>query len=381
MTSGFWAAANSHVGVVRKGNEDAGLASRRLLAVADGMGGHAAGEVASSAVIRTLEDGLASMPSEMAAVEKWLLEAVNDAHGFVGDLIAHDADRRGMGTTFSALAVSEDGIVIGHIGDSRIYRLRDGVLKQLTTDHTYVQMLVDRGEITPDEAAIHPRRNLMLRAIDGLNDVVIDITKIDVESGDRFLLCSDGLSGVISNDVIREVLSRPDLTLAVSSLIELTLAAGAPDNVTVVVGEYQHEAADFAGFVVGSALEETQTLEEQAESAPRSHRTGWLIGLAVALAIGVGLFTLSAWIDKQWYVGTNGTYVTIYNGVPQKVGPLSLSESVKVSTIPMTALSEVDRATVENGVAVASLNEGIDLLDVLYERSSLCDPATSQCTK
>lgn len=381
MTSGFWAAANSHVGVVRKGNEDAGLASLKLLAVADGMGGHAAGEVASSAVIRTLNDGLPSMPTEMEAVERWLLEAVNNAHGFVGDLIANDADRRGMGTTFSALAVSDDGIVIGHIGDSRIYRLRDGVLQQLTTDHTYVQMLVDRGEISPEEAAIHPRRNLMLRAIDGLHDVVIDITKIDVVSGDRFLLCSDGLSGVISNDVIREVLSRPDLTLAVSTLIEFTLAAGAPDNVTVVVGEFQHEAADFGAFVVGSALEETQTLEEEPEPEVRRRRYGWLIGLVIAIVIGVGLFTLSAWIDKQWYVGTNGTYVTIYNGIPQSVGPLALSEPIRVSSISVAALSEVDRATIESGVAVASLNDGIDLLDVLYERSSLCDPATSQCTK
>ena len=142
---------------------------------------------------------------------------VNDAHSFVGDLIANDADRRGMGTTFSALALSDDGIVIGHIGDSRIYRLREDHLQQVTTDHTYVQMLVDRGEITPAEAAVHPRRNLMLRAIDGLNDVVIDITKFEVQSGDRFLLCSDGLSGVLSEDVIKEVMSRSDLTLAVST--------------------------------------------------------------------------------------------------------------------------------------------------------------------
>lgn len=381
MTAGFWSVANSHVGVVRKGNEDAGLASLRLLAVADGMGGHAAGEVASSAVIRTLNDGLESMPTDMEAVENWLLEAVNNAHAFVGDLIANDADRRGMGTTFSALAVSDGGVVIGHIGDSRIYRLRDGVLQQLTTDHTYVQMLVDRGEITPDEAAIHPRRNLMLRAIDGLNDVVIDITKIEVVSGDRFLLCSDGLTGVISNDVIRDVLSRPDLTLAVSTLIEFTLSAGAPDNVTVVVGEYQDQAADFTPFVVGSALEETQTIDKDVEDQDKRGVSGWLIALVAAITIGVGLFTLSAWIDKQWYVGTNGTYVTIYNGIPQSIGPLALSEPMRVSTIPVSALGEVDRTSLENGVAVGSLNEGIDLLDVLYERSSLCDPATSQCTK
>lgn len=312
MSAGFWAVANSHVGVVRQGNEDAGLASVRLLAVADGMGGHAAGEVASSAVIRTLNEGLDTLPTAMSAVEDWLLEVVNEAHGFVGDLIATDPDRRGMGTTFSALALSDEGIVIGHIGDSRIYRLRDGEMQQVTTDHTYVQMLVDRGEITPAEAAVHPRRNLMMRAIDGLNDVVIDITKFDVQAGDRFLLCSDGLSGFLSNEVISDVMSRPDLTLAVSTLIELTLSAGAPDNVTVVIGEYRDEAESFTPFVVGSALEETQTVDE--ETAPQRRRFTWWPWALAVVVLAIGALSVSAWINKQWYLGSNGLYVTVYNG-------------------------------------------------------------------
>lgn len=379
MSAGFWAVANSHVGVVRRGNEDAGLASVRLLAVADGMGGHAAGEVASSAVIRTLHDGLETLPTEMTSVEDWLLEVVNDAHGFVGDLIANDADRRGMGTTFSALALSDEGIVIGHIGDSRIYRLREGNLQQVTTDHTYVQMLVDRGEITPAEAAVHPRRNLMLRAIDGLNDVVIDITKFEVQAGDRFLLCSDGLSGVLSEDVIKEVMSRPDLTLAVSTLIDLTLAAGAPDNVTVVIGEYRDVAEDFTPFVVGSALEEKQTAEEE-PVAERSRLRRWVPWIAVASILLVGVFTAAAWINQQWYVGSNGEYVTLYNGIPQHLGTLALSEPVRVSVIPVSALSEVDRSSLEAGISVDSLNDGIALFNELFMRSSLCNDATAQCS-
>ena len=380
MNAGFWAVANSHVGVVRQGNEDAGLASARLLAVADGMGGHAAGEVASSAVIRTLHEGLETLPTEMSAVEDWLLEVVNDAHGFVGDLIANDADRRGMGTTFSALALSDEGIVIGHIGDSRIYRLRDGVMQQVTTDHTYVQMLVDRGEITPAEAAVHPRRNLMMRAIDGLNDVVIDITKFDVQTGDRFLLCSDGLSGVLSNEVISDVMSRPDLTLAVSTLIELTLSAGAPDNVTVVIGEYRAEAEEFTPFVVGSALEETQTIEEEAAPQRRRRFTWWPWALAVVI-LAIGALSVSAWINKQYYLGSNGLYVTIYNGIPQHLGSMALSEPVEVSNVAMVTLTQVDRDRLADGITVGSLADGEQLVKDLYLRSSICNSDTSPCTR
>lgn len=380
MNAGFWAVANSHVGVVRQGNEDAGLASARLLAVADGMGGHAAGEVASSAVIRTLHEGLETLPTEMSAVEDWLLEVVNDAHGFVGDLIANDADRRGMGTTFSALALSDEGIVIGHIGDSRIYRLRDGVMQQVTTDHTYVQMLVDRGEITPAEAAVHPRRNLMMRAIDGLNDVVIDITKFDVQTGDRFLLCSDGLSGVLSNEVISDVMSRPDLTLAVSTLIELTLSAGAPDNVTVVIGEYRAEAEEFTPFVVGSALEETQTIEEEVTPERRRRFTWWPWALAVVI-FAIGALSVSAWINKQYYLGSNGLYVTIYNGIPQRLGSLALSEPVEVSNVAMVTLTQVDRDRLADGITVGSLADGEQLVKDLYLRSSICNSDTSPCTR
>mgnify|MGYP000611942880 FL=1 len=380
MNAGFWAVANSHVGVVRQGNEDAGLASARLLAVADGMGGHAAGEVASSAVIRTLHEGLETLPTEMSAVEDWLLEVVNDAHGFVGDLIANDADRRGMGTTFSALALSDEGIVIGHIGDSRIYRLRDGVMQQVTTDHTYVQMLVDRGEITPAEAAVHPRRNLMMRAIDGLNDVVIDITKFDVQTGDRFLLCSDGLSGVLSNEVISDVMSRPDLTLAVSTLIELTLSAGAPDNVTVVIGEYRAEAEEFTPFVVGSALEETQTIEEEAAPQRRRRFTWWPWALAIVI-LAIGALSVSAWINKQYYLGSNGLYVTIYNGIPQHLGSMALSEPVEVSNVAMVTLTQVDRDRLADGITVGSLADGEQLVKDLYLRSSICNSDTSPCTR
>ena len=311
---------------------------------------------------------------------EWLLEVVNDAHSFVGDLIANDADRRGMGTTFSALALSDDGIVIGHIGDSRIYRLREDHLQQVTTDHTYVQMLVDRGEITPAEAAVHPRRNLMLRAIDGLNDVVIDITKFEVQSGDRFLLCSDGLSGVLSEDVIKEVMSRSDLTLAVSTLIDLTLAAGAPDNVTVVIGEYREQAEDFTPFVVGSALEEKQTADAEA-AQPRPRWRLWLPWAGAVSLVAIGIFTALAWINTQWYVGSNGSYVTIYSGIPQHLGSVSLSESVQVSAIPVWSLNEVDRSSVEAGISVSSLEDGVSLFNELYGRSTLCNNVTAQCSK
>jgi protein phosphatase len=220
----------------------------------------------------------------------------------------------------------------------------------------------------------------MMRAIDGLNDVVIDITKFDVQTGDRFLLCSDGLSGVLSNEVISDVMSRPDLTLAVSTLIELTLSAGAPDNVTVVIGEYRAEAEEFTPFVVGSALEETQTIEEEVAPQRRRRFTWWPWALAVVI-IAIGALSVSAWINKQYYLGSNGLYVTIYNGIPQHLGSMALSEPVEVSNVAMVTLTQVDRDRLADGITVGSLADGEQLVKDLYLRSSICNSDTSPCTR
>lgn len=382
MTSGFHAVARSHVGVVRTSNEDAGLSSRRLLAVADGMGGHAAGEVASSAVITTIANQLNEMPVHTDEIETWIVANVNEAHGFVGDLIAQNHERRGMGTTLSVLAACNDGVVYGHIGDSRIYRLRNGVLQQISRDHTYVQSLVDNGELTPEAALTHPRRNLLMRAIDGIHDVPIDLSALDAEPGDRFLLCSDGLSGVISDSRLEEILQHPDLTYVVSTLIEMALSAGAPDNVTAIIGEYQSEPEDFAPMLVGAALvEEVVTAHTESESETEAtawwHKfLPWLSGLAL-ISVLIGGF--SWWLSQQWFVGSDGTHVVIYQGIPQNLGPLDFSKRIETTELPIDSLFEVDLENVEDGVTAQDFTDAERIVAELWSRSALCLETSLNC--
>lgn len=349
MSLGFRVVASSHVGLVRTGNEDAGLASSRLLAVADGMGGHAAGEVASAAVIQSLVDSLEDLPSNVSDIKDWLLQHINEAHAFVGDLIAADPDRRGMGTTLTVAVASDDGLVVGHIGDSRIYRLRNGELQQLSTDHTYVEMLVESGEISAEQALHHPRRNLLLRAIDGIHAVELDLQVLDLQLGDRYLLCSDGLSGLLGPQVIQEVLGNADPTLVASQLIDFTLAAGAADNVTVVIGDVTEQPTAAAPFMVGCAAATTV-----AATAPTKRRR-WYRWLWLLLVPVVGLLGFNSWLNAQWFVGSNGVYVTVYQGVPQHLGPFDLATAVETSSLPVSSLDSISQAGVDRGIAVDSL--------------------------
>jgi len=239
MTLLFRSVARSDVGLVRNTNEDAGLAHPRILAVADGMGGHAAGEVASSTVISALLNNLTDEISE-----NWITTTILLGSKKVAEEIKHDAEKQGMGTTLSLIASTGEKAIIGHVGDTRIYVFENDNLEQLTQDHTYVQELVDRGEISQDEALIHPRRNLLMRAIDGSRSIDIDVFEIPLRLGQRFLVCSDGLAGVISDVEIATSLQIEDLTLVVETLVQKALDNGAPDNVTVVVGEVSENVSE-----------------------------------------------------------------------------------------------------------------------------------------
>ncbi|MEY2634320.1 MAG: hypothetical protein RIS75_260 [Actinomycetota bacterium] len=376
MNSGFRVVARSHVGVIRSGNEDAGLASTRVIAVADGMGGHAAGEVASSAVIQTLHESIKHLPHNSDEIEQWFIENVNDAHAHVGDLIVEDPNRRGMGTTLSVLIACDDAVVFGHIGDSRIYRLRNQTLQQITTDHTYVQTLVDSGEITTEEAAVHPRRNLLMRAIDGIHDVSIDVKVLDVEVGDRFLICSDGLTGVVSNERIAQVLFNSDLTYAVSTLIEEALAAGAPDNVTVVVGEYVNQPPEIEEFLVGSAdVELVQASVEPATT--KSKMWPWIVGGISLLAVGI--LSFGYWLTNQWYIGENQDFVVVYQGIDQQLGPFQLSQEVFRTPLPTAFLSAIDLENVQNGISQGNLKTAQETVREMAARSPVCIADPSRC--
>lgn len=379
MSLAFRFVIQSNVGVIRKSNEDCGLGSQYLVAVADGMGGHAAGEVASSTVIQTVKENLSALPKIADEYSNWLVSTTNLAHSSIGDLIAADTEKRGMGTTFSTIAILENKIGIGHIGDSRIYRLRNDELKQISVDHTYVQSLVDSGEITPEEAAIHPRRNLLIRAIDGIHDVAMDIDQLDAELGDRFLLCSDGLTGVISDNLIAQQLRNKDLTVAVAQLIEFALAAGAPDNVTVAICEVINDDAllneGFSPIVVG-AIESNEKVEAK-NSKPQ--KRFWLKVAAVLVLMFSTVFSINAWINNQWFIGVSDGNVAIYQGINQQLGPISLSHLTMRTDLPFDSLSAIDSDAVSHGISISGVNSGLTIIEQMMIRSSLCENTPNGC--
>lgn len=226
----------SHIGLVRQDNEDAAYAGGRLLAVADGMGGHAHGEVASAAAIEALRPLDTSVPDEelLNALE----HAVLHAGSTLRDMIEADPSLRGMGTTLTALLWSGSRLGLVHIGDSRAYLVRDGEVFQITRDHTLVQSLLDEGKITEDEVASHPKRMLLLRALDGEHGFPPDLELREARAGDRYLLSSDGLHGVVPPAAISRVLLEvADPDQAAADLIKLAIDGGAPDNVTCIVAD------------------------------------------------------------------------------------------------------------------------------------------------
>lgn len=227
-------AAASDRGKTRENNEDAFYAGPHVVAVADGVGGGPSGEVASALVIRTLAALESASPKEATAA---LREAVAQANQRIRAAIDRDPSLEGMATTLTAMVVAEDGLAIGHIGDSRAYAWRGHTLTQLTRDDTYVQGLVDNGVISAEEARRHPQRSLVTQAING-SEIAPTFALVTPQPGDRFLLCSDGLSDYVDDHQIAAALANyPDLQRCAQQLINLALDAGAPDNVSVVLAD------------------------------------------------------------------------------------------------------------------------------------------------
>ena len=398
----FRYAARSDVGLVRQGNEDSGYASDNLLIVADGMGGHVAGELASATVTAILA-GLPIADSEDVLTQ--LADAVDEAQLEMRHIIAERPDFQGMGTTVTVVCWQGDRASIAHVGDSRAYMLRNGELLRLTKDHTYVQTLVDAGQITEEQAHTHRRRNLLIRAIDGVNTVEPDLSIREVHAGDRILLCSDGLSGVVSDAQIREMLSRGDPTGAVTALVEAAIEGGAPDNVTCVVADVAHVDTPPVGnrpVVVGAAAEprtrsqlpsvdfpQDSQLEPSAQVAepapvqvPAPRRRRRWVGAAIVGLLVLGLFGGAWWwVSSQYYVGSDNGNVTVFRGIPQNVGSLSLSSVVETTAIPTVQLPVYAQELVTATIAAESRADADRIVAILDEQATTCrtKPKTEGC--
>jgi serine/threonine protein phosphatase PrpC len=324
-------AARSDRGLVRANNEDSVYAGARLLALADGMGGHAAGEVASQLVIAALAHLDDDEPGGDLLAK--LDDAVRSGNAAIAAQVEAEPELEGMGTTLTAILFAGDRIGMVHIGDSRGYLLRDGELSQITKDDTFVQTLVDEGRITREEAHSHPQRSLIMRALTG-HEVEPTLTMREARAGDRYLLCSDGLSDPVSDETILEALQIPDVAEAAYRLIELALRGGGPDNVTVVVADvvdydYGQTQPILAGAVSGdedqmtlpntsagraSAIrprdESAKRVAPQPETPPRPR---WP-RRKMFFAAGVAVLLVLAGLGVGWWVIQRNYYVADYNG-------------------------------------------------------------------
>ena len=354
-------AALSDVGRVRRDNQDSGYAGPHLLVVADGVGGSARGDIASSATVEELRRLDAPPGDDMLGA---LAGAIHRTHDRIAGLVAENPEIEGTSSTVTAAIFDGAQIGVGHVGDSRGYLLRDGALSQLTTDHTFVQSLIDEGRITEDEARVHPHRNLILRAVDGVHEPEPDVFTLELALGDRILLCSDGCSGVLDDDDLARLLGEGTPDHAAVSLISASLDAGSSDNVTVVVADVvdddavddaETSAAAVTGpMLVGAAAEaprgrgtrgrpgrpapatpasSTRSAEhddeddldpEEMRYAPRPpRRFTWARRLAVlaVLAILVAIIAIAGyrWSQSQFYVADDGDDVAIFRGVEADV--------------------------------------------------------------
>ncbi|MEY2951859.1 MAG: hypothetical protein RL622_936 [Actinomycetota bacterium] len=241
MSANFFnTSARSAIGLVRQGNEDSAFVSPQLIAVADGMGGHAAGEVASRIAVQVLHrltPTLTATDIDEDSVSDLLMHSLHSIDEEIAAVAEEEIEKRGMGTTLTALLFRNNHIALLHVGDSRCYRLRGSALEQLSNDHTVIQELLDQGAISEAEAAEHPQRSMLTQALRGDGDVTPVLQVYEVKKGDRFLLCSDGLSGVLTEKEIKIGLKKSDKDEAVKFLVDATYVNGAPDNVTVLIAD------------------------------------------------------------------------------------------------------------------------------------------------
>lgn len=386
-------AGRSEIGLVRRNNEDSGYASVDIAVVADGMGGHEAGELASAATVASVVNA-AKLATEADEVLAHLSDAVITAGEYIADVVAANRELTGMGTTMTAVAIRGERMAVAHVGDSRAYLLRDGDFQQITKDHTFVQTLVDAGEITKAEAAVHPRRNLMMRAIDGIHAVDVDLSVREAKVGDRLLLCSDGLCGVVAEEEMRIALSASDLTSAVTELIDSAIAAGAPDNVTVIVADIVPDTIEIDPVVIGAAadsgnqerLPEVLFPAEKMEKLNPTEifyeikkRSRLVPILTTVLVMSIGFAGALFWLANQWFVGVfNPTgEIATFQGIPSA----GLYRVIDVAEFKVNQLPNFERTQVEKTIDATTYAEATEILTNLKSVVTNCqlNPQTPGC--
>jgi protein phosphatase len=371
-----------------------------LLVVADGMGGEAAGEVASSVAVAAM----AALDEDEPAGD--LLEAfastVTRIESQLAGIVEAEPGLRGMGTTLTAVLRDDSRLGLVHVGDSRGYLLRAGKLERITRDHTLVQSLIDSGRLNESEAATHPQRNVLTRVLDGGHPTEADLSIREIKAGDRILLCSDGLSGVVSSDTIgATLLANEDPQDAVNELVDLALRAGGPDNITCVVADVVDDgetSGDDPAMVVGAVdiqansrrlkLPDTpagraaQLARGDDDESPPTRssrrRVFWLtaIGmLLLGLLVGAVL-SWYTWSQSQYFVSTSsssaGDVVAVYRGPSEPLFGVDLSRLVETSSIPVTELPEFEQEQVTSTIAASSLTDAREIVARLQTEVRSC---------
>jgi serine/threonine protein phosphatase PrpC len=422
MTLALRYAVRSDVGLLREGNEDSAYAGPHLLAIADGMGGHAAGEVASAVAI----SALAGLDSELPVSDllDLLAAAVASANSTLHDMSLQDPSVEGMGTTLTAMLWSGSDVALCHIGDSRAYLLREGDFYQITHDHTLVQTLVDDGRLSPEQAHSHPQRSLVMRALQSSTDAEPDLSMREALVGDRYLLCSDGLSDVVTEQTLGQTLTAfPDREKAVHQLIDLAIRGGGPDNITCIVADVvdlatEADQADQASVIVGAAsngdgrtrprtdspASRAQLLSQPgtefsmiSPAAPKDGAAGtdglngraahglprrrWPLVTSVlavlVLVIAAGLYAAWRYTQSQYYVGADGQQVVIFRGVNEKVAGLSLSSVYQRTGIALSHVTGNDVPQIKSTITATSLADAKRIV-VNIQHAYACQVATAK---
>ncbi|MCB0869386.1 MAG: Stp1/IreP family PP2C-type Ser/Thr phosphatase [Solirubrobacterales bacterium] len=362
------------VGRQRQANEDSYLARAPLFVVADGMGGAQAGEVASLTAIQAFQAGLPAGNAE-EAIEQTIAVANRNIH----DQAVSDASLSGMGTTITVASVDADGerVVIGHVGDSRAYRLRDGIIQRLTKDHSLVEEMRRRGQITEEQAEDHPQRSIITRALGPEPEVQADLATVPSEPGDIFLLCSDGLTTMIGDEKIRDILmGATTLDAAARTLVDEANRAGGRDNITVIVFQVEDPANplprdDHPTLIRSGAARRARRGEREAARPKRRGKVvaGVLAALAVLLILVGGLFVATR---QAWFLGTDTAgRVALYRGLPFEL-PFGVDlYSLKYSTAIQTTSLPANRQRSVTDHSLRSEDDAVSLIEDIESREGL----------